>query len=319
MIRNSIGLVFLLLAGCSKGSAADAHAFQGVVEHEDRVLGLELGGRVIALPVNRGDRVTPGQTLVRLDDGLERPVRDVRAAEVRAASAQLRLLEAGSRAEEIRGTRAELAAVREQETILERNLARQAPLRAAGVIAPAQLDALEADIASATGRRRALEERLRAMRHGARADEIDAATARVEAATAALAATDARLARYALVGLEAGTVVDVHVERGQIVGPGAPAITIADLDHPFVDVFVPEARLAGIRVGQRASVRVDSLPAPLEASVEHVFPETEFTPRFLFSEAERTNLVVRVRVRVRDPRHALHAGVPAFVTIGGAR
>lgn len=95
MIRNSIGLVFLLLAGCSKGSAADAHAFQGVVEHEDRVLGLELGGRVIALPVNRGDRVTPGQTLVRLDDGLERPVRDVRAAEVRAASAQLRLLEAG--------------------------------------------------------------------------------------------------------------------------------------------------------------------------------------------------------------------------------
>jgi hypothetical protein len=39
----------------------------------------------------------------------------------------------------------------------------------------------------------------------------------------------------------------------------------------------------------------------------------EFTPRYLFSEKERSNLVVRVRVRVEDPRHLLRAGVPAFV------
>ena len=46
-----------------------------------------------------------------------------------------------------------------------------------------------------------------------------------------------------------------------------------------------------------------------------MLPETEFTPKFLFSPRERPNLVVRVRVRVDDPERRLHAGVPAFARI----
>jgi hypothetical protein len=37
----------------------------------------------------------------------------------------------------------------------------------------------------------------------------------------------------------------------------------------------------------------------------------------LFSERERPNLVVRVRVRVEDHDERLHAGVPAFVMFQG--
>jgi hypothetical protein len=40
---------------------------------------------------------------------------------------------------------------------------------------------------------------------------------------------------------------------------------------------------------------------------------TEFTPRYLFSESERGNLVIRVRVRLDDSRRLLHAGLPVFV------
>ena len=52
-----------------------------------------------------------------------------------------------------------------------------------------------------------------------------------------------------------------------------------------------------------------------QGKVEYVAQRTEFTPRFLFSEQERPNLVVRVRVRVDDDQERLHAGVPAFATI----
>jgi hypothetical protein len=62
-------------------------------------------------------------------------------------------------------------------------------------------------------------------------------------------------------------------------------------------------------------VRVDALGTTLPGHVEHVARKAEFTPRFLFSERERPNLVIRVRVRVDDPGERLHAGVPAFVTI----
>jgi hypothetical protein len=62
-------------------------------------------------------------------------------------------------------------------------------------------------------------------------------------------------------------------------------------------------------------VRVDASSAPLPGSVEYVAPDTEFTPKFLFSDRERPHLVIRVRVRVQDPERKLHAGVPAFARV----
>jgi len=55
--------------------------------------------------------------------------------------------------------------------------------------------------------------------------------------------------------------------------------------------------------------------APFAAVVESVSPDTEFTPKFLFSDRERPHLVVRVRVRVQDPERRLHSGVPAFAQV----
>jgi hypothetical protein len=66
-------------------------------------------------------------------------------------------------------------------------------------------------------------------------------------------------------------------------------------------------------MGKAATVRTDATPQPLPAKVEFVSRQTEFTPRYIFSERERKNLVVRVRVRVEDKGHVLHSGVPAFV------
>ena len=54
---------------------------------------------------------------------------------------------------------------------------------------------------------------------------------------------------------------------------------------------------------------------PSSAAVEHISKETEFTPKFLFSERERPHLVIRVRVRIEDPTRRLHAGIPAFAEI----
>jgi HlyD family secretion protein len=124
-----------------------------------------------------------------------------------------------------------------------------------------------------------------------------------------------RLRLYQLHAIEAGTVLDVNAEPGEVVAPGVPVVVVADTRHPYADVFVPQAELAGIAVGSPARVAVDSLPEPLAGRVEHIARRTEFTPRYLFSEKERPNLVVRVRVRIDDPGQTLHAGVPAFATI----
>src|SRR5687768_5882547 len=102
MISNSrSGWLVLVVAaawgavGCS-ARAENPPGYQGVVELEERVLGFEVAGRVRARAVDRGDPIAAGQLLAELDDSLAVPARDARAAELRAAQAQLALLEAGS-------------------------------------------------------------------------------------------------------------------------------------------------------------------------------------------------------------------------------
>ena len=304
-------------AGCNQARAKQPEPLQGVVEYDERVIGFELGGRVTAVPVERGQTVALGAPLAQLDDTLERPTRALRAAELAAAQAQARLLRAGARREDLRAAEADIAALVAQEQTQAKQLERERKLQSAGAAPAATLDDMSSQLASTGEKRRALEQRLKALRGGARNDELDAADARVQAAEAMLALVDARLARYALHSPVAGDVTDVHVKTGELVASGSPAITLADLSHPFVDVFVPQGKLQRIALGAAASLRVDGLSEPLSGRIEHVFPRTEFTPRYLFSDSERPNLVVRVRVRVDDPSRRLHAGVPAFVRMPG--
>jgi HlyD family secretion protein len=324
MIKNGRLVVWALAFGTvpAAGGCHEARAdatLQGVVEYDDRLLGFELGGRVLEVRVERGQKLQADAILARLDDGLERPLRDMRAAELAAAEAQLRLLHSGTRSEDLRAAEAEIAALQSQEGLLAKNVARQTQLQAAGAASAASLDQLTSELHATEERRRALEQRLKALRSGARSDELAAAQARAQAAAAGLAATEQRLLRYVLHSPVAGDVIDVHVKSGEMVAPGTPAVTLADLDHPFVDVFVPQAQLSGIAVGRQAHVGADGIGQELTGRVEHVFSRTEFTPRFLFSDSERPNLVVRVRIRIDDPEHRLPAGVPAFVRLSADR
>jgi HlyD family secretion protein len=312
-----LALVIAAATACQTTQAKDRESLQGVVQYDDRIIGFELGGRVLDVAVERGQHVAQGQMLARLDDGLELPERDLRAADLAATQAQLRLLRAGTRREELQASASEIEALRATEETQAKNLARQQQLQAAGAATAQSIDELSSQLRASSERRRALEERLKAARNGARADEISAAEARAQAAAAALAAVTARLERYQLKNPAEGTVVDVHIKTGEMVAPGSPAVTVADLAHPFADVFVPEGKMSGVAVGAPTTLRVDGVASELGGRIEHVFPRAEFTPRFLFSEDERPNLVIRVRVRIDDPKHLLHEGVPAFARLAG--
>ncbi len=319
MIKNgsaagSLWLCVLMLAGCDRASATNHEDLQGVVELETRTLSFEVAGRIDQVSVEEGDHLEGEIVLAELDETLMRPERAARAAELDAAKAQLALVEAGARSEEVRAVEAEVAAVDAQKVVLLRQRARLEQLLTQGALPRAQLDELDVQQSTLAGRRDVAVQKLKGLRSGARKQEIDVARARVQALDAALAATDARLSRYKLRYRGAADVLEVHAKVGEVVAPGAPLATLADLDHPYVDVFVPQSEIARVSVGANVWVRVDSLSKALPGTVQRIATKTEFTPRFLFSEKERANLVIRVRVRIADPAHALRAGVPAFVS-----
>lgn len=308
-------LVLLLAFACARGSSEKPREYQGIVELHERVLSFEVPGRVRALTVKRGERVAAGQVLAALDDSLEKPLRDARAAEARAADAQLELLKAGARGEDVRAAEAQLRGAKAAEDTLKDSLDRVRKLRVEGTVPPSQLDEIEGQYQRAQAERQAAEERVAALKAGARSQEVKAALARSSQAHAALDAEEARLARFVLRSEIAGEVLDTHVEPGEVVQPSTPVATLGETRRPYVDVFVPQGDLDGLKPGVKAQVRVDALKERLPGSVEMVGRTVEFTPRYLFSEKERPNLVVRVRVDVDDPGEKLHAGVPAFAEL----
>jgi HlyD family secretion protein len=305
-----LGTLAVLATGCEKDE--DGSVYQGIIELDERALGFEEPGRLIELLVHEGDMVESGAVLARLDPTLARLERDARAAEVDAAEAQLSLVRSGSRPEELEGLRAQLNAARGAAAAAGRAARGAAAAVRAGAVASSVADQRRAEAASAAGQAAAIQQQLQAHRGGARAEEVQGSEARVDAAHDALAFAEERLSRLTLRAPLRASVVAVHANPGEVVPAGTPIVTLADPAHPYVDIFVPQGEIRALGTGRPMRVQTDAHPAPLPGRVEHVGQMLEFTPRFLFSESERPNLVVRVRVRIEDPSHNLRAGIPAF-------
>lgn len=324
MIKNtgfwaSVGLLGTVgvFPGCRLAEVATAQPLQGIVELEETTVGFELPGRLTQLLVKEGDAVQAGALLARIDDGLEKSSRDAQASQAEVAKQQASAVKAGARGEEVRSLSARVDAAKATETLLQKQVGRERTLVERGVLAQASLDELEGQLARASAERESLEHNLKLLRQGARHEDVSVANARAQAATAALEMNDARLVRHELRAPIHGTVLDVNFEQGEVVGAAAPVVTLADAQRPYVDIFVPQAEISRVFVGEGAKVKVDALSLELSGQVEHIARRTEFTPRYLFSERERATLVVRVRVRVADPKEQLRAGVPAFVRLAG--
>ncbi len=92
------------------GAAADnASAVSGFIEGDEITIATEVGGRILTVAVDEGDRVSAGQAIVTLDRSLlDAQIAQAQAA-VDTAKAQLAQVQAGARSEDIRQAEAALA------------------------------------------------------------------------------------------------------------------------------------------------------------------------------------------------------------------
>jgi HlyD family secretion protein len=325
MVNKRLGAIFLwflagllLGLGCRQVSAeaeppVSAPEFQGVVEFEEVQVAFEFPGRLRDLWVRRGDRVQAGDPIAVLDDAREQAATRARRSETDAARSRAAVTQAGSRPEELRALEARIRAADASIRQLSDKLKRETLLLAQGATPPAVVDELSAQLDRSRAERDALAQNLALLSKGPRREEVAAQMSQAEASAALLDAQESRARGFEIYAPLAGDVLDHHREPGEVVGAGTPIVTLADTSRPFAEVFVPQAELARVARGALARVRVDARAEALTAHVEAIGRRVEFTPRYLFSERERPNLVVRVRVRIDDPGRALQAGEPARV------
>lgn len=306
--------MLLLVAACASRDLTDER-YQGMVELEQTDLGFEVGGRILALDVAPGAVVKKGQVVAHLDDTLDRANREVRLRELDEAKADLALVAAGSRGEDIRAARAELGAAQANEDVIVREVEREKKLVATGASTESHLEDLNGQLAKARGDRQSREQHLAALSHGARAEEITRADTHVAEAEQLVALADRTIEKRVLAAPIDAVVLDVYPRLGEVVAAGERVLSLVDRRRPYADVFVPVADAPKAKLGAQVAVEVEGDPRPVAGVVERVYPQLEFTPRFVYSPCERPNLLMRVRVRLDDTEQRLHAGQPAYARI----
>lgn len=145
---------------------------------------------------------------------------------------------------------------------------------------------------------------------------FDGAEAQLRLYRASLNTADVKLKDAVLYAPLSGTVLRKNSEEGETVGAGAVILTLGDLEHPWVKVYVKEDRLGLVKLGQRAEVTTDTYPGrKYEGTVTMISSEAEFTPKNVQTREERVKLVFGVKVSVKNVNDELKPGMPADVTI----
>lgn len=298
--------------------AAEEPAWQGYVEAEFVDLGAEETARLVAVAVERGDRVREGDSLFRLDDADAAAAREQAQARLAAAEAELADLQTGRRPEEIAELEAQRDAAQATRDAARADYERQSQLVSRQVISQSAAEEALERYRVAEARLAEAQHRLEVARLPARPDRIEAARMNTEAARAALAGAEARLARLAGTAPVEARVEEVLFRARELVPAGRPVVRLLPPGNLKVRLFLPQAELGRIDVGDWLEVRCDGCPRPVPATVSFIAEEAEFTPPVIFSVNARQKLVfmVEARPRVAD---GLKVGQPVDVRLGATR
>lgn len=297
------------LAGCRWSQPQSDGS--GTIECTEVHIAPQVAGRIARLPPQEGDAVKEGDVVAELDATDYRLRKDEAAAALAAAQAQLDLLKAGSREEDVQRAREQ---VREAKAAAQAAQADQQ--RVKSVFEQNSATARQMDEASALAERTAAalagaEQNLARLLKGSRAEEIRAAEAQVEVCRARLALAEKAVADCMVRSPIAGTVTTRVREAGEVVPQGATLLTVSRIDEVWLSVYVPEPRLATIRIGQAARVRPDGDSRMFDGVVTYVSPQAEFTPRNVQTPDERAKLVFRIKITLKNANGLFKPGMPA--------
>lgn len=146
----------------------------------------------------------------------------------------------------------------------------------------------------------------------AAADQAGQAVAQAESS---LALVDVQLDKLTVLAPFDGLVMSRAVEVGEVLSPGAPAITLGQVDTLTITVYVPETEVGSISIDQPATLTVDSFPGEeFKAVVIHIADKAEFTPRNVQTTEGRKTTVFAVKLQITDPDGKLKPGMPADVS-----
>jgi len=234
-------------------------------------------GRVLELPVDRGQNVTAGQVLVTIDNPeLLTRLKEAEAAEA-VALADHKRIEVGTRAEVVASRRAALAAAEANARLAEQTYDRTKQLTTRDFASVQKLDEATATLDVARRSQQQAKLALDEAIAGYTAEERGVAQAAVVKADAAITTLKAEVAELTVKSPRAAQVYNRSAEVGEFVSPGVPLLSLVDLSDVWLRFDLREDLVKGLKVGDRFEVRAPALGnKPITVAVRTIATRGEY-------------------------------------------
>lgn len=271
----------IVLTGCSEEKQFDA---TGTFESANEIIvSGEVNGKIMALNLQEGDKVSSGQILGYID------------------TAQLHLtklqLQKNSTSLQINKPDIEkqIAALQEQIKKQEFEQQRLLNLKKDGAASQKQID----DIASAIA---VLKSQL-----NAQLSTLKKTTGSVDEQSRSIdiqiAQIDDRIKKSLITAPVNGTVTAKFMNAGEFAAAGKPIYKVADLDNMYLRAYFTSAQIADIKIGQKVKVTADfgdEKEYAYDGTVIWIAADHEFTPKNIQTKESRADLVYAVKIAVKN-------------------
>ena len=225
-------------------------SIQGQVEVTEYRVSIKVPGRIVELRVKEGDYVKVGDTLAIIDAPEVRAKMTQAKGAEDAAAAMNAMAVNGARQEQVRGAFEVLQQAKAGLEIAEKSYGRVQRLFDEGVMSEQKRDEAFATFKAMEAQVKAAQSQYDLARNGARREEKMATAAQVERAKGAVDEVDSYIKETVQVAQVEGEVSEVYPRVGELVGTGAPIMSISVMNDVWGSFNVREDLLEGLAVGK---------------------------------------------------------------------
>jgi HlyD family secretion protein len=313
---SSAIFLLLLFASCNSDDYLRSIEASGTIESKNITISSRTAGNIETINFIEGSKVNAGDTIIIIDHELLEIQLQQAIAGKDAAEAQLNLMLAGAREEDINQAEQNLNQAKINYETAERDKERMQSLYDSRSITQKQYEDAIARNDLMSAQYKAAQGNYDKVKNIFRKQEIEQARANLNKAIAGVDLLKKNIRDSYVISPINGFLVKTFVDRGESVTPMSSLFKVSDLDVVELVIYVSTLELGYLRLGQKAEVTIDAYKEKkYEGKVTYISPEAEFTPKNIQTKDERTKLVFAVKITIPNEDYDLKPGMPADAII----
>jgi HlyD family secretion protein len=290
---------------------------QGDVEAREYRISSKVPGRISQFLAEEGDTVSKGQLVVLIDSPeVQAKVKQANAGSM-AANAQNQKANQSARSELVQGAYEMWQKARVGSDIALKSYTRIQNLYNQEVVSAQKRDEVKAQYDAALATEKAAKSQYDMAIHGAQKEDRVMAMAQVEVANSNVTEVKTYLDEINLTAPAGGEITEIYPKVGELVGQGAPIMSIIDMNDVWFTFNVREDLLQGMDIGKTIQLMIPALGENkrFEAKVYFINEMASYaTWKATKVSGNFDAKTFEVRARPTEKIKGLRAGMSAIIT-----